>query len=83
MFDKLKYTLYYYKVLPYILKVEKGLTPYHRSVYSFVDDGFIAMGDAACLTKPTCGEGCTSSLVQGEIAANVITKLLNDGKPLT
>lgn len=66
-----------------ILKVEKGLTPYHRSVYSFVDDGFIAMGDAACLTKPTCGEGCTSSLVQGEIAAKVITKLLNDGKPLT
>ena len=24
-------------------------------------NGFIAMGDAAFLTKPTCGEGCTSS----------------------
>ncbi len=65
-----------------VLKVEKGLTPYHRSVYSFVDDGFIAMGDTACLTKPTCGEGCTSSLVQGEIAADVISKLLKEGKPL-
>lgn len=65
-----------------ILKVEKGLTPYHRSVYSFIDDGFIAMGDTACLTKPTCGEGCTSSLVQGEIAACVISKLLKEGKPL-
>ena len=47
-----------------------------KSVYSFVEDGFIAMGDAAFLTKPTCGEGCTSSLVQGEIAAEVITMLL-------
>lgn len=65
-----------------VLKVEKGLTPYHRSVYSFVDDGFIAMGDTACLTKPTCGEGCTSSLVQGEIAAVVISKLLKEGKAL-
>lgn len=64
-------------------RIEKGMTPYHRSVYSFVDDGFIAMGDAAFLTKPTCGEGCTSSLVQGEIAVDVISKLLNDGKDLT
>ena len=66
-----------------VQKIEKGRTPYHRSVYSFVDDGFIVMGDAACLTKPTCGEGCTSSLVQGEIAVDVISKLLKEGKPLT
>ena len=66
-----------------VKKVEKGMTPYHRSVYSFVEDGFIAMGDAAFLTKPTCGEGCTSSLVQGEIAAEVISKLLSKGEELT
>lgn len=66
-----------------VLKVEKGMTPYHRSVYSFVDDGFIVMGDAACLTKPTCGEGCTSSLVQAEIAVEVISKLLKEKLPLT
>lgn len=66
-----------------VQKVEKGRTPYHRSVYSFVDDSFIVMGDAACLTKPTCGEGCTSSLVQGEIAVDVISKLLKEEKPLT
>lgn len=64
-------------------RIEKGVTPYHRSVYSFVDNGFIAMGDAACLTKPTCGEGCTSSLVQGEIAVEVISDLLKNGKELT
>lgn len=64
-------------------KVEKGLTPYHRGIYSFVDDGVIALGDTACLTKPTCGEGCTSSLVQCEIAVDVIDALLKDNKPLT
>ena len=66
-----------------VQKIEKGRTPYHRSVYSFVDDGFIVMGDAACLTKPTCGEGCTSSLVQGEIAVEVISQLLNKSERLT
>lgn len=66
-----------------VKKVEKGMTPYHRSLYSFVDDGFIAMGDAAFLTKPTCGEGCTSSLVQAQIAAEVLTRFLKEGVPLT
>lgn len=64
-------------------KVEKGLTPYHRGIYSFVDDGFIALGDTACLTKPTCGEGCTSSLVQCELAVDVIDGLLKEDKALT
>ncbi len=64
-------------------KVEKGMTPYHRTLYSFVEDGFIAMGDTAFLTKPTCGEGCTSSLYQAEIAVEVISKLLKEGKALT
>lgn len=64
-------------------KVERGMTPYHRTLYSFVEDGFIAMGDTAFLTKPTCGEGCTSSLYQAEIAVEVISKLLKENKPLT
>lgn len=64
-------------------KVEKGMTPYHRTLYSFVEDGFIAMGDTAFLTKPTCGEGCTSSLYQAEIAVEVISKLIKENKPLT
>lgn len=64
-------------------RIEKGMTPYHNSVYSLVDDGFIALGDAACHTKPTCGEGCTSSLVAGEIAVEVISNLLKSDKYLT
>ena len=64
-------------------KVEKGMTPYHRTLYSCVDDGFIAMGDAAFLTKPTCGEGVTSSMVQAEIAVDVISDLLKKDDYLT
>ncbi len=64
-------------------KVEKGMTPYHRTLYSFVDDNFIAMGDTALLTKPTCGEGCTSALYQAEIAVEVISKLLKEDKELS
>ena len=64
-------------------RIEKGMTPYHTSVYSLVDDGFIALGDAACHTKPTCGEGCTSSLVAGEIAVEVISNLLKSDRYLT
>lgn len=66
-----------------VAKTEKGMTPYHRGLYSFVEDGFIAMGDTACLTKPTCGEGCTSSLYQAEIAVDIISGLLKEGKALT
>ncbi len=66
-----------------LLKTEKGMTPYRRNLTSTVDDGFIAMGDTAFLTKPTCGEGCTSSLEHGEIAVEEIGKLLKAGKPLT
>lgn len=64
-------------------KIEKGMTPYYRSLYSFVDDNFIAMGDTAQLTKPTCGEGCSSSLYQARIAVDVISRLLEQGKELT
>lgn len=66
-----------------IEKVERGITPYRRPPYSFVGDGFIAMGDCACLTKPFNGEGCTSSLYQAEIAVDVISNLLNNGEKLT
>lgn len=62
-----------------VVRIEKGRTPYHRAPYSFVSDGFIAMGDAACLTKPNCGEGCTASLVLEDIAVDVASAAMNDG----
>lgn len=69
---------------PYeIIRTEKGITPYRRPPYSFVADGFIAMGDAACLTKPNNGEGCTSAIYQAQIAAEVIENALKEGGYLT
>ncbi len=38
------------------------------------------MGDAACLTKPHAGEGVTSSMVQADIAVDVVDALLKSGK---
>ncbi len=64
-------------------RIERGTTPYRRPPYSFVADGFLASGDAACLTKPSCGEGVTASMVQLEIAAEVVNRLLGEGGYLT
>ena len=58
---------------PYhIDKVERGAVPYHRPPYSFVADGFVALGDSACLTKPNNGEGVTAAWYLVDIAAEEI-----------
>lgn len=64
-------------------RIERGTTPYRRPPYSFVADGFLVSGDAACLTKPSAGEGVTASMVQLEIAAKLVNRLLNEGGYLT
>ncbi|MDO4573343.1 MAG: NAD(P)/FAD-dependent oxidoreductase, partial [Clostridia bacterium] len=62
---------------PYAVKrIERGTTPYRRPPYSFVADGFLVSGDAACLTKPSAGEGVTAAMVQLEIAAERVNELL-------
>ena len=59
---------------------ELGCTPYRRPPFSFVTDGFLVIGDAACLTKPMNGEGITSAWVQCTPAAEVVAQALQDGK---
>ena len=66
-----------------VKRIERGTTPYRRTPYSFVADGFLVSGDAACLTKPSAGEGVTASMVQLEIAAEEIVRLLGEGGYLT
>ncbi len=61
-----------------VTHIERGTTPYCRSPYSFVADGFIVTGDAGCLTKPNNGEGVTSSMVQMHIASQVLAKALKE-----
>lgn len=61
------------------IRVEKGTTPYRRPPYSLVADNFIAAGDAACLTKPECGEGVTSSMVMMDIAVKALDAAFKKG----
>ena len=62
-----------------VLKRTQGRTPYRRSPYSLVGNGFMAMGDAAFQTKPFSGEGVTSSFTACQIAAEVAAAALEAG----
>ncbi len=59
---------------------EMACTPYRRPPLSFVTDGFLVIGDAACLTKPINGEGIPSAWVHCTPAADVVIEALKDGK---
>ena len=61
-------------------RIQKGSTPYRRPPASFVADGFVALGDCACMTKPFSGEGITSAWVLCDIAAKNIPAAMKDGK---
>ena len=63
-----------------VTRIERGATPYCRTPYSLVADHFLIAGDTACLTKPNCGEGVTSSMVHMEIAAEVLDEALRQGE---
>ncbi|MFA5236132.1 MAG: NAD(P)/FAD-dependent oxidoreductase, partial [Bacilli bacterium] len=58
---------------------ETGCTPYRRPPFSFVTDGFLVIGDAACLTKPMNGEGITAAWVQCTPAAEIVAEAMSNG----
>ena len=58
---------------------EMACTPYRRPPFSFVTDGFLVIGDAACLTKPINGEGIPSAWVQCTPAADIVADALKEG----
>ncbi len=62
-----------------VIKQTQGRTPYRRSPYSLVANGFMVMGDAAFQTKPFSGEGVTSSFTACQIAAEVAVEALRQG----
>ncbi|MDR3185646.1 MAG: NAD(P)/FAD-dependent oxidoreductase [Christensenellaceae bacterium] len=71
------------KVIPLpehtVERIEKGSTPYHRPPYSLVTDGFVCLGDSACMTKPFSGEGITAGWVGCKIAADIVGLVMKDG----
>lgn len=58
---------------------EMACTPYRRPPFSFVTDGFLVIGDAACLTKPINGEGIPSAWVHCTPAADIVADALKEG----
>jgi len=60
-------------------KIEKGTTPYRRPPFSFVGDGFVTLGDSACITKPFSGEGITAAWNLCAIAAQVASEAMKGG----
>jgi electron-transferring-flavoprotein dehydrogenase len=58
---------------------EQSSTPYRRPPYSFVADGFVALGDAACITNPWSGEGVPYGWQLCAIASEEFGKAMKDG----
>jgi electron-transferring-flavoprotein dehydrogenase len=58
---------------------EKCLNTRRRTPYSFVADGFIAMGDAASITNPWTGEGVPDTWVLCSIAAEEFARAMEGG----
>jgi flavin-dependent dehydrogenase len=59
--------------------VEQGSTPYRRPPYSFVANGFVALGSAACITNPWTGEGVPYGWLLCSIAAEECGRVMKDG----
>ena len=60
-------------------RTQRGAVPYHRPPYSFVTDGFVSLGDSACITKPSNGEGVTAAWFLVDIAAEEIGAAMESG----
>ncbi len=65
-----------------IIKIERGITPYRRPPLSLVGEGFLCLGDAACITKPFSGEGVTAAWTLCQIAAEEVHVALKHPGPL-
>ncbi len=62
-----------------VIRRERGVTPYHPAPYSMVDNGFICMGDSACMTK-WIGEGISSGWVGCRYAAQAAAEAMRGGQ---
>ncbi|KAA6363028.1 MAG: hypothetical protein EZS28_041445, partial [Streblomastix strix] len=59
-------------------RIEQSSTPYRRPPYSFVGDGFLAVGDSACVTTPWGGEGVPYAWLLCQIASEEFGKAMKE-----
>jgi digeranylgeranylglycerophospholipid reductase len=60
-----------------------GLLPIRAPIASFVGDGFLSVGDAACQTDPVHGGGMSPAIVAANLAADTASVALADGDTST
>ncbi|MEM1514772.1 MAG: NAD(P)/FAD-dependent oxidoreductase [Candidatus Bathyarchaeia archaeon] len=58
-----------------------GIVPTRRPLDSFVSNGIVIIGDAACNVNPIHGGGIGPSMMSGKIAGEVISETLESGEP--
>jgi flavin-dependent dehydrogenase len=58
--------------------IEQSSTPYRRPPYSFVADGFVVLGAAACIANPWSGEGVPYAWLHCSIAAEEFGKAMKN-----
>jgi len=66
-----------------ILEIHKATTAYRRPPYSLVGNGFLCIGDSACMSKSFSGEAIESSWNASLIAVEVIESVLKKDQKLT
>ncbi|MFN8577396.1 MAG: NAD(P)/FAD-dependent oxidoreductase [Candidatus Sericytochromatia bacterium] len=57
----------------------KGKIPLRQNLYNMVGEGYLVVGDAACMISPMEGAGATTSMIGAKIAADVIIESLEKG----
>ena len=61
----------------------KGCIRIAHALDRLVCDGFMAIGEAACMVNPVNGSGVSSALLSGQSAARVASRALEKGEPST
>ncbi|MBC7475234.1 MAG: NAD(P)/FAD-dependent oxidoreductase [Candidatus Sericytochromatia bacterium] len=54
-----------------------GTIPIRQNLYNMVGNGYLAVGDSACMISPIEGAGITTSMAGAKIAADVVNKCLS------
>lgn len=56
-----------------------GQIPLRQNLYNMVGEGYIVIGDAACMVSPMEGAGATTAMIGAKMASEVVIEALNKG----
>jgi flavin-dependent dehydrogenase len=60
-----------------------SVIPMRRCLDSFCENNFLLIGDSACQVEPITGSGIASGMLAGYLAAQLVNKILEEGKLLS